>query len=199
MAGKLQVIVGPSGCGKDTLMQGAKRFLPDTVFAKRVITRPHIADAEVFTSVSPATFDELIEQGKFAIHWSANNLRYGISSAIQQPLAAGFNVVFNGSRGALETIRARFTGIQIIWITASPKLLAERISARGRESQADILARLHRRPGSPPPDATVIENNGSIAAGIQALIEALSGQRIALDEIKASINTLTTEAQIGHG
>ncbi len=55
--GNFFAVVGPSGAGKDSLIDGA-RSLPNTqyVFAKRVVTRVPGQVGEVYDSCSLATF-----------------------------------------------------------------------------------------------------------------------------------------------
>ena len=76
MAGRLVLVVGPSGAGKDTLIAAAKTALADDaryVFPKRVITRPAMAEAEDHESVSPERFAELKAAGTFALDWEAHD------------------------------------------------------------------------------------------------------------------------------
>lgn len=196
MRGKLHVVVGPSGSGKDTLMAGAKALLPETVFVKRTITRAADAGGEDFHSVSQNQFDELVKQSHFGVHWFANNLNYGIPADINLQLEAGKNVVFNGSRGALQDIRKCYPHVNVIWISVQTEVLAKRLFARGRECDAEILERLRRQNWTPPHDAIVIDNNGAPEAGIQALVAALTGERVSLDQVKASCVTFTAETEV---
>lgn len=196
MAGSIQVVVGPSGSGKDTLLDGAKALLPQTWFAKRTITRPSSAGGEDFIGVDQITFDQHVTEQKFCVHWQANNLCYGIPIEVCQQAEAGTDVVFNGSRAALENIRACLPSVQIVWIDVAPEILAQRLRQRGRESDADIAERLKRQQWQPPKNATIISNNGTIEEGVQALVEALSGQRKTLDEIKAALLRFTAKAKV---
>ncbi len=60
MTGTLFLIVGPSGAGKDTLLDGTRESLKGDnsfVFAKRVITRPASAGGEEHDAVDVEEFE----------------------------------------------------------------------------------------------------------------------------------------------
>ncbi len=70
----LVLVVGPSGAGKDSLLQTAReafRCDPRIGFARRVITRPADPDGENHEPVSEAEFTAR----DFALSWSAHGLR----------------------------------------------------------------------------------------------------------------------------
>lgn len=175
MAGRLFAIVGPSGAGKDTLMEGAARARPDIHRARRTISRPLSAETEAFESVTPEEFERLREAGAFALHWRAHGLGYGIRREEFAPLAAGRTVIFNGSRKALPEALARFPALRAIHIAAPAEVLARRLAARGRESAADIAARLERGAAEARPAAggVVVSNDGSPEDGVARLLAAL--------------------------
>ncbi len=155
MTGRLFLIVGPSGAGKDTVIAGAMaRLTPadDVILARRIITRPlHPGGAESHMPVTPAAFARLRAAGAMALDWESHGLRYGIGAELRVWLAAGMTVIANGSRAALPAARAVFGPALIAAeITARPETLAARLAARGRESASDIAARLSRTDGLPP-------------------------------------------------
>ncbi len=169
--GLLVAIVGPSGAGKDTLIDALAQARPDFHFAQRIITRAADAGGEVHEAVSDALFEAQLAMGRYAFHWQAHGLRYAISANIDQHLAAGRVVVFNGSRKALPEIAKAYPQLLVLVITAPADVLAARLAARGRENASDIAARLQRAELTPPEGATVIINDGTLAAAL-AQIEA---------------------------
>ena len=56
MSGRVFAVVGPSGAGKDTLIEAARRARPDLAIVRRVITRPEAAGGEDFEGVDEAVF-----------------------------------------------------------------------------------------------------------------------------------------------
>lgn len=177
-AGIMAVVVGPSGAGKDTLMNLAARHFagrPDVHFVRRVITREGDAGNEDHKSVSEADFDAMEQTGAFAVSWEAHGLKYGIPADVTDELARGNLVIANGSRSVLHRFQAAFPRLKIINVTARREVLAERLMARGRESREDVLKRLDRSSltvgGSY--DVTDIDNSGTLGDAERAIISAL--------------------------
>lgn len=179
MTGRVFTVVGPSGVGKDTLLSGAVAASPRLHWARRTITRPEVAGGEPFAGVTPETFRQMLAAGSFALHWQAHGLCYGIPSSEFDALAAGHDVVFNGSRGALPVALASFPDLIVLRISAPSQVLAERLAARGRETRAEIDARLARASYLLPDGLRVIDivNDASPGEGIARLMAALHPDR----------------------
>ncbi|CAN1495068.1 COG3709 Uncharacterized component of phosphonate metabolism [Paracoccaceae bacterium] len=175
--GRLFLVVGPSGAGKDTLLAGAVAAEPRLHWARRVITRPEVAGGEPFEGVTEAVFAARLAARDFALNWQAHGLRYGVPRGELAPLAAGRDVVLNGSRAAFAEIRAAFPGLVLLHITAPVAVLADRLATRGRETRAEILSRLQRGNVMLPEGSPVIEivNDASPMDGIARLLQAIRG------------------------
>ena len=173
--GRLFIVVGPSGAGKDTLIAGAKTLRPDLHGARRVITRAEVAGGEPFEGVSLAQFDARRDAGEFALQWQAHGLSYGVPFAEIRPRDAGRDVLINGSRGAMAAALATFPDLTVLRISAPSHILAERLAARGRESKEDILARLARASYDLDAGIPVIDiaNDASPEVGVARLLTAL--------------------------
>ena len=166
----LILVVGPSGAGKDTLLQGASARLPEARFVRRVITRPADSGGEDHEPVTDAAFD----QRDFALRWEAHGLSYGIPLDIVDDLARCRVVVANVSRGVIAEAAARFP-VHVIELTAAPKILAARLVARGREGAADVAARLGRSMSLPKNvRVTRIRNDGTVEEGVARLMAAIT-------------------------
>ncbi len=178
MRGVLHLVVGPSGVGKDTLIDAARAARPDLLFPVRAITRPVEAGGEAHDAVAPEAFERMEAEGAFLLSWRAHGLAYGIPASAGAALEAGRGVVANVSRSVLGNACARLSPVRVVAVTASAEALARRLAARGRESGAQISARLRRPDLACPPGADVVEidNGGDLSAAEAAFLGALAPQ-----------------------
>lgn len=142
--GRIIGVVGPSGVGKDTVMAALARARPELHIQERVITRAPDLGGEDFRAVSASAFEALEAQGAFSLSWGAHGLFYGIPQDIQARAAQGQDVLVNLSRKVLVQAAACFEQFCVLSLTAPQPVLAARLAARGRESEAEILKRLAR-------------------------------------------------------
>lgn len=179
MRGTLFLIVGPSGAGKDTLIDGARAALAGDrrfVFARRVISRPVDAGGEAHEPVVREEFDRRARSGEFLLHWTAHGLGYGLPVALDRDLAEGRNVVANVSRTVIADAAARCVPTRVIVITASPEARARRLAARGREDSSGVASRLARVAEVPAGVASdTVVNDGTAPEGIARLVSILKG------------------------
>jgi ribose 1,5-bisphosphokinase len=162
--GRLVLVVGPSGAGKDTLIGLGRASCAgeaDIVFARRVVTREATA-FEDHEQMSPEDFRQARQEGKFAVDWEAHGHCYGLARSIDDDIRAGRTVVANVSRSVIDAMRRVYANVVVVAIAAPPQVLLDRLAARGRSSDGEIAERLQRL--APDllgrPDAT-ITNVGS--------------------------------------
>ena len=173
----LVLIVGPSGAGKDTLLDAARAALagdPRFRFVRRVITRPEGVGSENHEYVDPESFAMRRAVGSYALHWQAHGLSYAIDADIALDLALGRVVVASVSRAVVADAARRFP-VRVIEITAPPEVLAQRLAARAREPAAAIAGRVARQVEiAPGADRVTIVNDRSVAEGAAELVRLLS-------------------------
>ena len=152
------MIIGPSGSGKDTLINGAKLLLNDEkryVFAQREITRPQTGDSENHIEISKTEFKQKKLKNVYSLSWFANGLNYGVTKIDEYMRQEKF-IILNGSRGALKDIVKKYKDTIIIQVEVPSELLRDRLISRGREDIRDIDARLARGVALRILDPTVI-------------------------------------------
>lgn len=183
--GRLILIVGPSGAGKDTLIALARDEFRDDrkfIFPRRAVTRPS-SEAEDHDTLTGAEFELALEHKKFALAWDAHGLKYGVPVSIDDDLAAGRTVVCNVSRAIVAEARSRYRRTLAVLVTAPAKVLESRLAARRREGGEGVAARLSRTSalaGELKPDFT-ISNAGRPEDAAKQLIEIIRRGRAALD------------------
>jgi phosphonate metabolism protein PhnN/1,5-bisphosphokinase (PRPP-forming) len=176
MGGRVVLVVGPSGAGKDTLIAGAKAALAADrrfVFPRRVVTRTAIAMLEDHDSVSPEDFARQEASGAYALSWRAHGLCYGLPAGLIEDVTAGRIVVVNVSRGIIGAARTRYPDAAVIVVDAPVEVRARRLAARGRESEADIAERLAREGSTLPDGARRVDNSGRVETGVQQFVSTL--------------------------
>lgn len=176
--GCLVLVVGPSGAGKDAILDGARRRLagdPNFVFVRREVTRPADAGGENHTPISMAEFRKRAVDGSYALAWEAHGHGYGVSAAALTGLAHGQSVVVNVSRGILASARSRFEPVRIVNVSVPRRILAARLACRGREDDEAIARRLARADAFQVDGSDVFSlvNDGPLDRSVDAFVEIL--------------------------
>ena len=178
--GRLVLVVGPSGAGKDTLLSLAKAACAEDrniVFPRRVITREASA-SEQNEEVSLDAFRQALSRGEYAVHWEAHGHCYALRRGIDDELRAGRTVIANVSRTVIGAMRHTYADVVVVSITAPPQVLAERLAMRRRSSDGKIESRLGRTVDETlaAPDVTII-NTGSAEYHARQFVRVIKGDR----------------------
>ena len=174
--GRLVLVVGPSGAGKDTLIAHARAACAGgrtVVFPKRIVTRPPSPfEDNAFMTVSD--FEQAVSRGDFALWWSAHGHNYAIPLAIDHEVEAGRTVVCNVSRTVIAAARQRYANVVTVLVTAPFELLQSRLAARARGSDGRLADRLDRAEikGDDLEPDLVIHNVGAPEIGARKLLDA---------------------------
>ncbi len=177
--GRLVLVVGPSGAGKDTLLRLAQAACmddDDVVFPRRVVTRESSADEDNI-AVSHDEFGRLRDHGDFGVHWEAHGHFYALPLDINDDIRAGRAVVANVSRTVIGALRKVYANVVVVAITAPPDVLAQRLAARARHSDGNIADRLSRSVDDTAAQADVtILNAGSADYHSRQLVRVIRNE-----------------------
>lgn len=144
-------------------------------FARRLITRRAMAGAEDHDSCDEAAFAAAEASGELALSWRAHGLSYGIPATELAGVAMGDVVIVNISRAVIAAAERLAERVVVLNITAPVPILAQRLAARGRESEADIAARLKREAPLTAERAEIVTimNDRSVAEATEELLAVL--------------------------
>ncbi|MDJ0779263.1 MAG: hypothetical protein QNJ85_15455 [Gammaproteobacteria bacterium] len=145
-SGLLFYLVGPSGVGKDSLLEALRIYpdLPALHLAERYITRPTRRGDDRHVEIDPDTFAVRAARGDFLFTWHSHGFSYAVSNDLLFHLRTGEDVLVNGSRAYLSTAMEIVPGLVPIWMRVSERVLRERLRGRARENAAAIERRLDR-------------------------------------------------------
>jgi ribose 1,5-bisphosphokinase len=176
--GRLILVVGPSGAGKDTLIGWAAAACTNDgniVFPRRVVTREASA-SEDNEQVSLDAFRRARSKGEFAVQWEAHGHCYALPRAINDDIRGGRTVVANVSRTVVDAVRRAYAAVMVVSITAPPDILAERLAARARSTDGQLADRLRRAVDDAVavPDVT-ITNVGRVEDRAREFVQVIRG------------------------
>lgn len=178
MTGRLIYVMGASGSGKDTLIKVAASELKsysNIRFARRFITRSEDPEGENHLPITQEEFNTRLKNRLFALHWSGNGHDYGIGVEVNQWLNRGQTVVVNGTRQWFAEARVHYPNLEPVLIEVSLPILRQRLSHRGRESEAQVEARLlrHKKMQPQPSECIIINNDGPLVEASQVFINTI--------------------------
>ncbi len=143
----LVVISGPSGVGKDTILDHMKqRGLPFhfVVTATTRPRRPGEVEGEDYFFVEEQQFLDMIEKGELIEHALVYNDHKGVPrQQVREAMESAQDVVMRVDVQGAKTIRALAPEALLIFLTAGDEAeLARRLRKRRTESEADLQLRL---------------------------------------------------------
>ena len=145
--GKLLVISGPSGSGKDTILAMFCQKHPDWESPLSTTTRqprPGEVNGEDMNFVSRDEFQEMAREGKFLEYFEvADNLYGTLREPVESLLHSDKNVVLRKDvQGALEIKKLMPEATIAIIVPDSEVALEERLRTRASDSESVINRRL---------------------------------------------------------
>jgi len=180
MRARLVYVMGPSGAGKDSVLQRVRHELDghgDVVFAHRYVTRPPDLRHPNEVALGPGEFALRQARGLFCFAWKAWAARYAVGLEIRQWLARELTVVVSGSREHFLHDPPDDPLLLPVLVTASLPERARRLRARAREPESAIVERLRRGEAMHPshPALVTIDNDGPLEQAVAAFRRLLLG------------------------
>ncbi|MCW5937053.1 MAG: guanylate kinase [Fimbriimonadaceae bacterium] len=147
MAGKLVILSGPSGVGKDTVIEAWRQRDPRVERVVATCTRaPREGEVQGtdYDFVSHEHFHRMAAEGRFLEFKEVHGNWYATPLAgVEARLAAGKVAVLKiDVQGALEVMRKRPEALTIFLLPPSLEELERRIRSRGQDDEATIQRRL---------------------------------------------------------
>jgi guanylate kinase len=166
-AARLVVLSGPSGVGKDSVIELIRARSPWVWLSVSVTTRPkreYEIDGVHYNFVSRAEFERMIADGHL-LEWAefAGNL-YGTPRApVEGRLAAGIPVLLKIDLQGARQVRAAMPDALLVFLAPpSPEELKRRLVGRGTEDEETLRRRLQHADeelaAEPEFDVTVVND-----------------------------------------
>ena len=146
MTGLLIVISGPSGVGKDTIIERLLKMDANLRYSVSFTTRPkrdYEVDGVHYSFVTKPKFEELIGRGEL-LEWAEyNGFYYGTSrTRVEKLQRQGLDVILKIEvRGAEQVREKRPDGVFIFIAPPSMEELLKRREERGSDTEKDIEER----------------------------------------------------------
>jgi guanylate kinase len=143
----LFVVSGPSGAGKDTLVDGLRKRHERLLYSVSATTRaprPGERDGIDYFFVTHEEFEQRLGDNGFLEYRSYNDNLYGTPrSFINEALTAGYDVIMKPEVNGALAIKGRYPGAVLIFLVPDKfSNLKRRLEARRTETNAQIAARL---------------------------------------------------------
>jgi guanylate kinase len=145
--GLLFVVSGPSGAGKDTLVEALREHRPTlrySISATTRLPRPEERDAAHYFFVSIEEFERRLREGGLLEWREYNGNLYGTPrDYVERSLTEGYDVIMKPEVNGALAVKAAYPDAVLIFLVPDRfSHLRERLLARRTETNAEIARRL---------------------------------------------------------
>ncbi len=144
------VVCGPSGAGKNSVIERVMQILPGLSYSVSYTTRSRRSgevNGEDYHYITHQEFDRLVSEGEMVEHVAYLGDQYGTSRAqirevFSREKDAILNIDVEGAKALKESGLLDFSVIYVFLTPSSLAILGERLRIRGTENDKEIRARL---------------------------------------------------------
>ncbi|HDL85277.1 MAG TPA: guanylate kinase [Candidatus Acetothermia bacterium] len=144
------IVCGPSGAGKNSVIERVMEALPGLSYSVSFTTRPRRSDevdGRDYHFITDEQFNDLVENDEVVEHVTYLGHQYGTSRAqIKSVFADGKDVILNidvnGAKKLMERGLSDFSIVYIFLTPSSLEILGTRLRERGTETEKQMEARL---------------------------------------------------------
>ncbi len=182
----LVVISGPSGVGKDTVLERMKGLGRTWHFVVTATTRPKRTgekDGVDYIFVTPSQFQELVDEDGLLEHAEVYGRSYGVPRAqVEEALASGRDVIVKPDVQGARTLRAKVPGALLIFL-APPDMdeLERRLRDRKSETAEDMDRRIRtateEMEARPEFDYVVVNHSGRLEETVADIEEIIAQEK----------------------
>ncbi len=171
----LVFVVGASGVGKNSLMEGLTKRDDKIKLATRFTTNHRDGETgDIF--ISADEIETMRKDGRIFLSWDAHDITYVVPNDVDE-LGQDFVWLINGARRALPDLMSKYPSSFVVHVTAPEEMRATRLAARKREAETAIAERLKPiawQPDLVPADQFAeIRNDQDLETGIDQFASAI--------------------------
>jgi len=184
------VVTGPSGAGKNSVIDLVMAQLPRLVYSVSYTSRskrPSENDGEDYVFVTEDEFVRRVEAGDFLEHVTYVDDHYGTSrSQIEDSITRGFDVILNIEVEGAKTLQQEdLGGTKVVYVFLTPSSMVEleaRLRKRNTEDETKIQRRLQvaRQEMKALPRFDYLVINDDLDSAVRELASVIIAERIRL-------------------
>lgn len=195
--GRVYIIAGPSGSGKDSVMKKVFEKAPDIAFSISSITRamrPGEVEGEKYNFISRECFEQMIANDELLEHNVFVGNYYGTPKApVINCIESGRDMLIEVDVNGAEQIRAKMPdAVSVFIMPPSLEILKNRLTSRGTDSQEVIDKRLNEalREIASAKDFDYIVVNDDLETAADNFVAIMSTDRFKTDRNLELINKI---------
>lgn len=185
--GRLIIVSGPSGSGKDTILKKVLERMPELKFSISSVTRPMRSgevEGEKYNFVSREYFEEMIRSDSLLEYNCYVGNYYGTPRGpVDEVIKNGGEIVIEVDVNGAHNIKKKIDDALLIFIMPpSFEVLKSRLSGRGTDSEEVIAKRMKEAQGeiSCAEDYDYIVINDDLDEAVEDFITIIKSDRLAV-------------------